>query len=274
MSLYDELKRRNVFRTAVLYIVGSWLALQVADILFEAFELPSWSLRLLIAILIIGFPLVVVFSWVFELTPEGVKRETEVGSGEVRAAAVRRMNIAIVVLLVLAIGAVAIDRMVPESSVQQDTTLPDRSIAVLPFVNISDEPDSEIFSDGLSEELLNMLAGIPELQVSARTSSFSFKGSDADVRSIGERLNVAHVLEGSVRKTGDKLRISVQLVNTDTGFELWSATFDRELDDVFAVQNEIATETASALALSLVGEAPRVRAPSTPNPIVTTMTTA
>ena len=265
MSILEELKRRNVTRVAALYLVASWLILQVADILFDAFDLPSWSMRLLVAILILGFPMVLIFSWVFELTPDGLKREADIHRIAETHPTGRKTNVLIIVLLALSIGLVILDRVIPETSpVDQSvpnasTDTPMRSIAVLPFVNISDDPANVYFSEGLSEELLNMLAAIPELQVTARTSSFSFKEKDLDVPAIGRSLNVANVLEGSVRKSGNRLRITAQLINVESGFHLWSETYERDMDDIFAVQDEIAKAVVDALRISILGETPRAR---------------
>jgi adenylate cyclase len=265
MSILDELKRRNTIRVAALYLVASWLVLQVADILFGAFDLPSWSIRLLVAILILGFPVVLIFSWVFEITPDGIKREADINRNAETLPTGRKVNILIMVLVVLSGGIVVLDRVIPESSpvdlstsnASSDASM--RSIAVLPFVNFSDDPANVYFSEGLSEELLNMLAAIPELQVTARTSSFSFKDKDLDVPTIGRSLNVANVLEGSVRKSGDQLRITAQLINVENGFHLWSETYDRNMDDIFAVQDEIANAVVGALRVSILGETPRAR---------------
>jgi TolB-like protein len=265
MSLFSELRRRGVIRVATLYVVASWLVLQVADILFDAFELSAWSMRLLIVVLLIGLVLTVILSWIFELTPAGLRREDELARSGGRPSPGKAVNAAIAVLLILGAGLLAVDRLVLDRREEALAIapaagpVPERSLAVLPFVNISEEPDSDYFSDGLAEEILNTLAGVPELQVSSRTSSFTFRGADADARAIGERLGVAHVLEGSVRKAGDDVRVSVQLVDARTGFERWSATFDRTMDDIFAVQREIATETAGALADSLIGTRASVR---------------
>ncbi len=256
MSIFEELKRRSVIRTAALYVVVSWLLLQVADILFDAFDVPSWSIRLLIAILVLGFPLAVVFSWVFELTPDGLRRETQGETGRGTQAAAGKTNIAIGVSLLLAVVFVVADRMIPEKPIM---AVADRSIAVLPFANISDDPANDYFSEGLSEELLNLLAGIPELMVTARTSSFSFKDKNLDVPTIGNLLNVAHILEGSVRKSDTHLRITAQLINVESGFHIWSQTYDREMDDIFAIQDEISEAVVAALRVSILGEAPRAR---------------
>ena len=274
MSFIEELKRRNVVRMAVLYGVASWLILQVADVLFDQLEVPGWAFRLVLAMLALGFPFALIFSWVFELTPEGLKREAEVDRRQsITHQTGRKINITIIVLLVLAIGGLIADRLIPEqattiqggnesigdASPGGETNAPpapagnNLSIAVLPFVNMSGDPDNEYFSDGLSEELLNTLVQIRELKVTGRTSSFAFKDQNLDLREIGERLNVAHVLEGSVRKAANRVRITAQLIKTDDGYHLWSETFDRELDDIFAIQQEIAEKVAAALSVTLLG---------------------
>jgi len=273
MSLFEELKRRNVFKVALLYLVAAWLILQVADVLFEALELPASWLRLVLALLILGLPLAIIFSWVFEMTPEGLKRERDLDRTAGNVTKSNRINLLIAVLLVLAIAVVAIDRMLPEEPDAEDGIAdtrpsaditdpaalaaakfappPDRSIAVLPFVNMSGDPENEYFADGLSEEILNFLAGVPGLQVTARTSSFQFKGKNADVREVGEMLNAAHVLEGSVRRSGDQARITAQLIRAADGYHLWSETYDRTMEDTFEVQTDIAESVSRALGVVL-----------------------
>jgi TolB-like protein/Flp pilus assembly protein TadD len=253
MQFLEELKKRNVIRVAALYIVASWLILQVGDLIFDAFDVPSWSTRLLIAILILGFPIVLALSWAFELTSDGLVREQEIGRGVARRLSGRRANILIVAMVVLTVALVVADQMRPHTG-------PDhRSIAVLPFLNISDDPANDYFSDGLSEELLNLLARIPELQVTARTSSFSFKDKDLDLPTIGRLLHVAHVLEGSVRKSGQQIRITAQLIDVESGFHVWSQNYDRDMDDIFVIQDEISAAVVAALRVSILGDAPRAR---------------
>jgi TolB-like protein/Tfp pilus assembly protein PilF len=275
MSIIQELKRRNVIRVAVLYAVAGWVVLQIADVLFEQLGIPAWGFRLVLGLLILGFPLALIFSWVFEITPEGVKRTGEMTAGETSVpVASRRMNLLIVILLLVAIGGMIADRLIPEritpASTQEVAGLnaeagdiapaqkypvpeDEKTIAVLPFVNISGDPDNEYFSDGLSEELLNALVRNGGLKVTGRTSAFAFKGVTRDLREIGDILNVANVLEGSVRKAGNRVRITAQLVKTSDGFHLWSDTFDRELDDIFTVQQEIADQVTRALHTALLG---------------------
>ncbi len=274
MSLFEELKRRNVVRMAVLYAVASWLILQIADVLFDQLDVPAWAFRLVLGMLALGFPFALLFSWIFELTPEGLKRERDVDRTQsITHQTGHKINITIIVLLVLAIGGLIANRLIPQQptvvqtstgeaggaeSATASTASPtqsgkDHSIAVLPFVNMSGDPDNEYFSDGLSEELLNSLAQIRELKVTGRTSSFAFKGQNLDLREIGERLDVANVLEGSVRKAANRVRITAQLIKTSDGYHLWSETFDRELDDIFAIQEEIAQKVAAALSITLLG---------------------
>ena len=273
MSLFAELKRRNVFRVALVYMVASWIVMQVADVGISLLGLPVTTGRLIFLLLAIGFPLVMLFSWAYEITPEGVKREKDIDrSNSVTHETAKKLDTAVIVLLVLGIGALALDRLVPEEATTSAelaastetisdaaAAAPERSIAVLPFVNMSADEENEYFSDGLSEELLNLLAKIPDLKVAARTSAFRFKKSDADINEIAMQLNVAHVLEGSVRKSGDRIRITAQLINAANGYHLWSNTWDRTLIDVFAIQDEIAAAVVDALKVSLLGELPRTR---------------
>ncbi len=253
MQFLDELKKRNVIRVAALYLVVSWLGVQVGDLVFDAFEVPSWAMRLLIIVLMLGFPLALLLSWVFEITETGIVRESDVDKRTVRRLSDRRVYVVIGVTLVLALAMFVTTRTLFDASPGENT------IAVLPFVNISADPDNEFFSDGLSEELLNLLAGIPELSVTARTSSFSFKKKDLDLPTIGRLLNVAHVLEGSVRKSDQRLRVTAQLINVESGYHVWSQTYDRELDDIFAIQDDISEAVVAALRVSILGEPPRAR---------------
>ena len=272
MSLFAELKRRNVFRVALLYIIAGWLILQVADVLFEQLDIPGWAFRFVFALLLICFPLVMVFSWVFEITPEGIKREHDIAAqSSITAHTGRKINRATTVLLILTILVVIADRLMPESAPEPKlqlleqpadqamvttkpvSTVDNKSIAVLPFVNMSGDKENEYFSDGLAEELLNSLVAIKDLKVAGRTSSFAFKGKNEDLRIIGKKLNVAHILEGSVRKANNRVRITVQLIKVEDGYHLWSESFDRELDDIFAIQEEIARQVTAALSIALLG---------------------
>jgi len=279
LQLFQELQHRNVFRVAIGYIVSSWLLVQVADLVLENIGSPDWVMQTIMLVLVLGFPVVVFFSWAYEVTPEGIKRESEIDrSQSIRHHTGRKLDRAIVAVLVLALGYFAYDKFVlgpqraselvegmkqaatEQAAVATDVPAePDNSIAVLPFVNMSSDEEQEYFSDGLSEELLNLLAKIPELHVAARTSSFSFKGKDLEVTEIASRLKVAHVLEGSVRKHGKQLRITAQLIRADNGYHLWSETYDRQLDNIFEIQEDIAVAVVDALKITLLGEAPRTR---------------
>jgi TolB-like protein/Tfp pilus assembly protein PilF len=254
MSLLQELKRRNVVKVAALYVVASWLVLQAAELLFDAMNVPEAWLRFLIAILLLGFPLILIFSWVFELTPEGVKREKDIDrDASITPQTGQRINTVIIVLLVLAVATIAIDRLVPEKAAEPVTatvedvapaaTTSENSIAVLPFVDLSAEGDQEYFSDGIAEEILNVLVRIEGLKVASRTTSFGFKGQESlGIPLIAEKMSVRHILEGSVRKAGDTVRITAQLIDAQSDKHLWSETYDRQLtvESIFAIQDEIA----------------------------------
>ncbi|MEO8460213.1 MAG: hypothetical protein ABI451_06775 [Dokdonella sp.] len=269
MNLITELKRRNVIRAAGLYLVGAWLLVQVASTILPMFGAPDWIARSLVILLAIGFVPALVIAWVFELTPQGLKRDAEVPSQEsIAPQTARRMDRLIIVLLAFALGYFAIDKFVfgpkreaalviqtseqvtAEASAEKSKTNP-RSIAVLPFVNMTTDKENEFFSDGLSEEILNSLARIDSMQVVGRTSSFQFKGKNEDLRTIGERLGVASVLEGSVRREGDRARITAQLIRASDGIHLWSQTYDRTMQDTLAVQLDIAEQVASVLKVVL-----------------------
>jgi TolB-like protein/Tfp pilus assembly protein PilF len=261
-KILQELSRRNVNRVAVAYLVLSWVLLQVGDVLFEALRLDDSVLTMLVAILALGFIPVVVFAWIYELTPEGVKRESDVDrSTSITPNTGHRLNIAIVILLAVAIGLFAWDRFGSGSGANEpDDRAPSRdlateagspSIAVLPFADMSAQADQAYFGDGIAEELLNVLAKVDGLKVAARTSSFKFRGDEHDIVEIGRALNVATVLEGSVRKSGNQVRITAQLIDVQGGFHLWSESYDRQLDNIFAVQDEIAASIVDALKLEL-----------------------
>jgi adenylate cyclase len=254
MSFLQELNRRNVVKVAVLYVVASWLLLQAAELLFDAMNVPEEWLRFLIAILVLGLPFVLIFSWVFELTPEGVKREKDIDRDHsVTPQTGRRINTVIVVLLVVAVAMIGIDRLIPEkapepvaTTVEKEATVAvaaENSIAVLPFADLSADGDQEYFSDGIAEEILNVLVRIDGLEVASRTTSFGFKGQESlGIPLIAEKMSVRHVLEGSVRKAGDTIRITAQLIDARSDKHLWSETYDRQLtaESIFAIQDEIA----------------------------------
>jgi len=276
MSLLDELRRRNVFRVGIAYAVAAWVLLQVLDVVGEILELPPWGGKLLLAVIVAGFFVTLFVAWAYELTPEGIKREAEVDrSRSITAQTGRRLDRMIIVLLLVALGYFATDKFLfdpardaarleearqvtpartaeyTEPAGASRTDAP--SIAVLPFVNMSD--DKDYFADGLSEELLNILAQTPGLKVAGRTSSFTFKGRNEDLRVIGQALGVAHVLEGSVRRSGERLRITAQLVKADDGFHVWSEAYDRQMADVFDIQDEVARAISEALQVHLLPSA-------------------
>jgi TolB-like protein/cytochrome c-type biogenesis protein CcmH/NrfG len=275
MSLFNELKRRNVIRVAMAYVVAAWLLIQVVETILPAFGYGDAAIRYIVIVLAIAFIPTLVFSWAFEITPEGLKREVDVVREQsITRFTSKKLDRIIMVLLALALGYFAFDKFVldPVEDVQiaesaheegrseaLTESYGDRSIAVLPFVNMSSDPEQEYFSDGVSEELLNLLAKLPDLRVISRSSAFSFKGKDIDIPTIAAQLNVAHILEGSVRKAGNQVRITVQLIEARSDTHLWSETYDRTLDDIFAIQDEIASVVVEALKLTLLDEVPKVK---------------
>ena len=273
MSLYTELKRRNVLRVGAAYLIGAWLIVQVAETIFPLFGFDDTPARIVVIVLAIGFPLALIFSWVYELTPEGLKLERDIDrSGSNTHHTGKKLDRGIIVILAIAVGYFAFDKFILDPA--RDETLEEsvaervrdemlvesygeKSIAVLPFANMSDDASNEYFSDGISEEVLNLLARISDLRVISRSSAFSFKGKDIAIPAIAEQLNVAHVLEGSVRRSGNTVRITAQLIDARTDTHLWSETYDRELDDIFAIQDEIAANVVDKLKVSLLGSAPQ-----------------
>ena len=263
-NLVGELKRRNVIRAAGLYLVGAWLLTQVANTLLPAFDVPRWALRGLIVTLALGFIPAVIFSWVFELTPQGLKREEDVAPEQSIAPKTgRRMDRIIIVVLVMALGYFAFDKFVltprreaalTSSALPNESTslIKAKSIAVLPFENLSEEKQNEYFADGVQDEILTDLAKIADLKVISRTSVMQYKSGVArNLRKIGEELGVAHVLEGSVQRSANKIRVNAQLIDARTDAHLWAQTYDRDLADVFAIQSEIAKTIADQLQAKL-----------------------
>jgi len=281
LSFFNELKRRNVFKVAIAYVIVAWLIAQVLQLVFESFGTPEWVMKTVLVLLATGLPIAIFFAWAFEMTPEGIKRENEVDRTQsITSQTGRKLNLMITAALVLALGYFAYDKFVVSAQREaalvesvalavadraveaakpepKDNVVIDRSIAVLPFVNMSEDISNEYFSDGLSEELLNLLAKIPELKVASRSSAFQFKGEKIDIPVVAKQLNVAHVLEGSVRKSGNRIRITAQLIKADDGYHMWSETYDRTLDDVFVIQDEISAAVVDALKLALLVEAPK-----------------
>ena len=263
-SVFAELKRRHVYKVGAAYLVAGWLLVQVATQVFPIFDVPMWWVRLVVILIAIGFPAALAFSWVFDLTPDGLVRTPDSPSDDTPASQSagqsieRRLNYVLGGLLLLAVAYFLADRFVlrTHSSVSNaqasDATGDAPSIAVLAFADMSETGDQGYFADGISEELLNLLAQVPQLHVVGRTSSFSFKGKATSIKDIGQALNVATVLEGGVRKAGDRLRVSAQLINVADGYQLWSQTYDRELTDIFAVQDDIAGAVVDALKFKLL----------------------
>lgn len=281
-SLIGELKRRNVFRAAGAYVVLAWIAIQVVETIFPVFGFDDTVIRISVIILAIGFLPVVVLAWAFELTPEGLKHESNVNySSPGFQKFGKRIDRLVIVLLVLALAYFAFDKFILSSAREEILnqqrieeiaaahkkgraealveSYGDKSIAVLPFLNISDDAANEFFSDGISEELLNLLTKIPELRVTSRSSAFAFKGEKIDIPTVAEKLKVAHILEGSVRKVGNQVRITVLLVEAVSDTHLWSETYDRQLDDIFAIQDEIAATVVEKLRITLLSAAPQVK---------------
>jgi len=256
MSLVAELRRRNVFRVAAAYLVVGWLLTEVLTTILPTLGAPEWAARAVILIFAFGFIPAVVISWFYELTPEGIKREHEVDHDDPAAATTRKkvdhITIGTAIVLIILVGLFSA-RQTSDDAAPSDVPVSNASVAVLPFVNMSNDKDNEYFSDGLTETLLHMLAQIPDLKVAARTSSFAFKDQNISIQEIARALEVAHVLEGSVQRAGDRVRITAQLIRASDGFHVFSENFDRQLDDIFVVQDEIAEKVGQALSASLLG---------------------
>ena len=268
MSLFAELQRRNVIRVGIAYVVVAWVIAQVGEFAFENFGAPDWVLKSVTVLLLLGLPLVLVFAWAYELTPEGIKLEKHVDrSTSITSQTGRKLDRTIIVVLLIAVGWFAWDKFVHRDAAESatvaetaptaeeiagdDGTKPDNSVAVLPFVAMSNGPDDEYFADGITEEILNSLAQLPELLVTARTSAFSFKGQDLPIQDIASMLGVQHVVEGSVRRSGDRLRVTAQLIRAEDGFHLWSENYDSTSADMISVQENIAEKIAGALDIYL-----------------------
>ena len=292
LPVFEQLKQRNVFRVAVLYLVVCWLILDPLHVVFHMLDVPIWANRLVLMLMAVGFPAVVIFAWVYEITPEGLKPTVEVAHHQsIRKLTGQRLDRAIIAVLAVALAYFVVDKFwiskhfpasqlvtsAPKGTASHSGAAPPavaaafapppHSIAVLPFVNMSGDASQEYFSDGLTEELINSLSRINELQVSARTSSFSFKGKDADVSTIAHKLDVASILEGSVRRTAHTIRVTAQLNNAITGYHLWSQTYDRDIGDILSLQTDIANAVASALKVTLLGDvAAKIEVGETRNP--------
>ena len=256
MSFIAELKRRNVFRAAAFYAASAWLLVQVATQVFPFFHVAEWVVRWIVIAAAIGFPFAMLFSWFYEWTPQGIQRESEVQQdASITRATGKKLDRWIIAILGMAVVLLLADVFVPRQDAGKAAAADSaaKSIAVLPFVNMSGDPKNDYFSDGITEEILNALAQIPRLKVAARTSAFAFKGKDQDLRKVGEALDVTTVLEGSVQRQGDDVRITAQLIDAHNGYHLWSHTYDRKLTNIFAVEDEISSAIAGTLQAELAG---------------------
>ncbi len=272
VKFFQELKRRNVFRVAAGYIIVAWLVLQVSDVLMGVLELPSWTGRFVFFTLVIGFPLVIAFSWIFQLTPEGLRRESDISAAETdRRPSGGRSDTAIILLLVAALGYFIADKFyfsdLPDTSAVEVASQPEKSIAVLPFVT-SGEEEGELFATGIHDDLLTQLAKVAELHVISRTSMMEYAETTKNMTQIGKELGVSHILEGGVQKIGDQVRINAQLIDARLDKHLWAETFDRELSvrNIFKVQSEIVQLiTGSLQATLLAGTEASIETPPTEN---------
>lgn len=258
-TFWPELKRRNIFRVATVYLIVGWIIIQIGDAVFEPLDLPNWALTLLILMVVLGFPLALILAWAYEMSPQGMVSTSSQESKENPYSKSRRKpltsNLMIGILIILVVAQFLYfksNKVENYNSKESSINQVERSIAVLPFKDMSEHGDQEYFSDGISDEILNALARIPNLKVTGRTSSFSFKEKDVTIMEIGDVLNVKTVLQGSVRKSGTTLRITAQLINAEDGFHLWSETYDRELVDIFAIQDEITLAIVNALKIHLI----------------------
>jgi adenylate cyclase len=265
-NFFTELKRRSVYKIAIAYAVASWLLIQIATQVFPFFEIPNWAVRLVVLILIAGFPVALVFSWAFEITPEGIVRESEIEAGRSITHNTGRKIIALTVMLaVIAAGLLAFQLFGPKlrststpqnnaRAARTDTaTVSAKSIAVLPFDNLSRDPDNAYFCEGVQDEILTRLAKVADLKVISRTSTQHFKSAPENLPEIAKKLGVMHVVEGSVQRAGDQVRVNVQLINALTDAHLWAETYDRRLIDIFSVESEIAKNIAESLQATLTG---------------------
>jgi TolB-like protein len=259
MSFFGELKRRNVFRVGIAYALAGWVVLQAADFALDLIDAPNWVIQVFVIAVAAGLPLALVFAWAYEMTPEGIKREKKVDPGHsITRTTGRKLDRMIIALLVLVIVLLGVERVFFAGNVRNDATAPTvaevdvpKSIAVLPFSDMSQSQDQGWFADGLAEEILNALVKVPDLQVSARTSSFQYKGSDQSISEIATELGVAHVLEGSIRSGANRIRVTAQLIRASDGFHLWSQNYDRDVDDMIGIQEDLAINIANALETSM-----------------------
>src|SRR5215470_7827785 len=259
-TLLGELKRRNVYKVAVAYAVASWLLIQIATQVFPFFEIPNWAVRLVVLVLIAGFPVALIFSWAFEITPEGIKRESEIEADKSITHHTGRKIVALtVVLAVIAAGLLTFQLLrsktavVPRQSEAATAAIPEKSIAVLPFENLSDEKSNAYFAEGIQDEILTRLSKIAALKVISRSSTQKYKSAPDNLREVGRQLGVANLLEGSVQKVANAVHVNVQLIRAVTDEHLWAESYNRKLDDVFGVEGEVATAIADQLNAKLTG---------------------
>jgi TolB-like protein/Tfp pilus assembly protein PilF len=259
-NFFAELKRRNVYKVAVAYAVAAWLLIQVATQVFPFFEIPNWAVRLVVVLLALGFPVALILAWAFEITPEGIKRESEIEADESITQHTGRRIIAITIALAVVAAGLFVYQLVrskslftPRQSEAPTVSIPAKSIAVLPFENLSSDKENAYFADGIQDEILTRLAKIGDLKVISRTSTEKYKSAPSNLREIAQQLGVATILEGSVQKSRDQVRITVQLINALNDAHLWAETYDRSLIDTFAVETDVAQRIAASLAAKLSG---------------------
>src|SRR5438477_6924676 len=263
INFFSELKRRNVYKVAVAYAVVAWLLIQAASIFFPAFDAPPWVMKIFIIVIIFGFPVALIFSWAFEITPEGIKLESEIAPNKSIARRTGRKIVAVTIALAVVAAGLFVYQVVRSRSTstpqntasaartEAATAPPNKSIAVLPFDNLSRDPDNAYFCEGVQDEILTRLAKVADLKVISRTSTQHFKSTPEDLREIARRLGVMHILEGSVQKASDQVRVNVQLVNALNDAHLWAETYDRRLIDIFSVESEIAKAIVESLQAKL-----------------------
>ncbi len=262
MSFFSELKRRNVYKVAIAYIVAGWALAQGIAQVFPVFDVPNWIVRLIVLLIVVGFPVALVLAWAFELTPEGIKRAEDVDLAKQSRRKSRAWIYIVIVGALLSVGLFMLGRYGFREKISASSELPAKSIAVLPFVNMSADKNDEYLSDGMTEELINVLAKVPGLRVPGRTSCFAFKGKNEEdiFRKVGDQLHVGTVLEGSVRKAGDKLRVTAQLINVSDGYHIWSKDYDGDVKDILNFQSNVAEQVVQALQVKLGGDETRALA--------------
>src|SRR4030081_355219 len=270
-NFFAELKRRNVYKVAVAYAVVSWLLIQAASIFFPAFDAPPWVMKIFIIVILFGFPVVLIFSWAFEITPEGIKLESEIEPSKSIARRTGRKIVAVTIALAVVAAGLFVYQLVrskttitPRQS-EAATATPNKSIAVLPFDNLSRDPDNAYFCEGVQDEILTRLAKVADLKVISRTSTQHFKSAPDNLPQIAKQLGVRNILEGSVQKSNDQVRVNVQLINALADAHLWADTYDRKLIDIFSVESEIAKTIADTLQAKLTGSEKQMMAAAPTN---------